>query len=139
MVVEGVEHYPLAYYLAGVSVECVLRAYMTLIGATFDDKHDLRKLAQSGSFLSFMPLSQRDDLQDALTEIYKRWDNAIRYCSKKPLRNFLVTGELTKLQNGRSIKGDLVIYQWNVLYKSSAKIITWGVNQWEPSKIKWNQ
>lgn len=143
MVSEGIQHYPLAYYLTGVSVECLLRAYMVLVGATFDEKHDLRKLAQSSQFFSFMPSGQREELEDALAEVYKRWDNGIRYCSKTRLRRFLVapdegSGALTIGQNQRPIKGDLVVYHWDILYKSSDRIITWGVNKWETSKAKWN-
>jgi HEPN domain-containing protein len=42
------ERYALAYYVAGLAVECVFRAYATMVGAEHDDKHDLRRLRKHG-------------------------------------------------------------------------------------------
>jgi hypothetical protein len=132
-------HLPLAYYLAGLAVECLFRAYSELVGAAHDSGHDLRRLAASARFFSFMPDSQRDDLSDDLNEVYKRWLNNHRYRSKSSLQRFLNDAELYRLPDKRTIKGDVTRYNWIVLYESSSNLLTWGIEQWKSSKDRFSK
>lgn len=83
-----IRHYPLVYYLSGVCIECLFRAYAALVDASFDDKHDLRQLAVSGKFLEFMSSREMQQMryQAAITDIYLRWSNGFRYNSKLGLK-----------------------------------------------------
>ena len=138
LVEDGVRHYPLAYYLSGVCVECLFRAYMALVNAPFDEKHDLRKLAASSQFFSFMPRSEekRDSMEAALSDVYKRWNNNYRYSSKAGLKKKLIESRLHK--NGNRQLEDVLSGNWNVLYDSVNEIMEVGLKQWENSKQKWN-
>jgi hypothetical protein len=137
---DGVRHYPLAFYVGGVSVECLFRAYSTLVNAPFDDKHDLRKIATNARFFDFVSgeEAQQEELEAALAEIYVRWSNSFRYCSAAGLRGKLEQKGLEKYE-GRRLSGDILKPNWNVLYDSVDKIMTTGLGRWEHSKQKWNR
>ena len=138
LTLDGVRHYPLAYYLSGVAVECLFRAYMALVDAKFDDKHDLRQLAASGQFFNFMPPSQQDQLEAALSDIYRRWSNAHRYRSSSSLRKYLNQHGLFK--NGHQhLSGDILKPNWEILYDGVDALMTAGLERWELSKTKWNR
>ncbi len=135
---EEVRHYPLAYYLAGVTVECLFRAYMALVEAPFDDKHDLRKLAESGKFLEFMPDSEKDSIQGALVDVFVRWSNSFRYCCTTSLRTELNKREL--FRNGNQYySGDILKPNWKILYNGVDLLMKTGVGRWQNSKQKWNR
>ncbi|WP_395141164.1 hypothetical protein [Armatimonas sp.] len=138
LTLDEIRHYPLTYYLAGVTVECLFRAYMTLVDAKFDDKHDLRQLAASGQFFRFMPSRQQDHLEAALSDVYRRWSNAHRYRSASSLRKFLNQHGLFK--NGQQhLSGDILKPNWEILYDGVDALMTIGLERWELSKTKWNK
>src|SRR5438105_1577503 len=74
------DDYPLASYLAGLAVECILQAVAFKIGAVHDAAHALPK------WLAKCP----SDLQDAIkgrvrgewSLLVALWDNGIRYLSR---------------------------------------------------------
>lgn len=133
------DHYPLAYYLAGLTAECLFRAYAELNGAEHDAGHDLRRHAESGRFFLFMPESKRDGLRDYLNEVWKRWLNNHRYRSLSSLRHFLTDAELYRLSGQRTIQGDIVDYNWSILFESTASLLVGGIEQWKNSKNKLNR
>ena len=47
---EEPHHFPMAYYQAGLAVECLFRAYTELVGGEHEAKHDLRRHAANGLF-----------------------------------------------------------------------------------------
>lgn len=131
--------FPLAYYLAGLAVECLFRAYSELTGGRHDAKHDLRLHAENGRFLDFMPRDQREDVQADIGDVWTRWLNNHRYRSVASLRRYLNENELYRLAGGRTIKGDVVEYNWGILQEASLRLLTIGIQRWEPSKAKWNR
>lgn len=49
------QRYALAHYVAGLAVECMLRAYRCRIDSVFDSRHDLHDLARKSGFLDIVP------------------------------------------------------------------------------------
>ena len=139
---EEPSHYPLAYYLAGLAVECLFRAYTELVGGEHDAKHDLRRHAALGHFVEFMPKAEHDAILADVGDVWTRWLNNHRYRSLASLKNFLNANELYRLEGSRSIKGDsdrVVRYNWDVLLEASLRLLNVGINRWQLSKTKWNR
>lgn len=132
-------HSVLTYYVAGLAVECLFRAYATLVGAAHDDKHDLRRLAQSDRFFDFMPDDQQASLAAALGDVVTRWQNNHRYRSESALRRYLNAQNLFRLQDGRTIQGDVVKYNSGIILDGANTLITAGVIRWKHSKQRWNK
>jgi hypothetical protein len=136
------DHYPMAYYLAGLSVECLFRAYVELVGSQHDANHSLLNLAESGRFLDFMPEEEQDRLRADLGEIYTRWLNNHRYRAVKSLTKFLNSKRLYRLEGSRAIRGDadrVLKYNWEILQNASLNLLNIGIQRWKISKEKWNR
>jgi len=84
-------YYPLAYYLAGLAVECLFRAYTELVGGRHEAHHDLQRHADNARFLEFMPETMQDEVQADIGSIRTRWLNNHRYRALPSLRGFLNT------------------------------------------------
>jgi hypothetical protein len=137
---EKPRHYPLAYYLAGLAVECLFRAYEELGGAPHDAGHGLQQHALNGRFLDLMPQSKREELADDLSEICKRWFNNHRYRSLSSLRRILKEAKLfNMIGQRRTLRGDIVQYNWDILDNAAQEILQWGLEQWQISKTKLNK
>jgi HEPN domain-containing protein len=133
------KQYVLAYYVSGLAVECLFRAYMTVVGAEHDAKHDLRKLAENARFVESMPEDQQDDVRAALGEVITRWRNNHRYRSESALRQFLKEEGLFKLPGGRSLRGDIVKHNVVTITESATLIVTVGAARWKVLKKKWQR
>lgn len=119
-------------------MECLFRAYAALVGATHDDKHDLRRIAQSGRYFDFMPQDQHADLAAALGDVATRWQNNHRYRSEAALRRYLNAQNLFRLTEGRTIQGDVVKYNSSLILDGANRLITAGVVRWKSSKQRWS-
>ncbi len=110
--------YALSMYVAGVSVECFLRAFKMLKDKTFDERHDLRRLFKASGMLSVDPTVLRAsgltesqihqhhcELQTALADVYKLWSNEYRFASEDRLRAHLKSRILDRRNQGRSPQG----------------------------------
>ena len=82
-------HYAVSHYLAGVSVECMLRAYRWAIDPSSDVKHDLRKLMKNSGVLEKLPAKHQSIVRDALIEIARRWTISHRYAPADRLETYL--------------------------------------------------
>ena len=134
--------YPLSYYVAGLAVECLFRAYGELVGSKHDAKHDLRRMAEAGRFTEFMLEGDSEPIAEALTSVMKRWLNNHRYKSRNALQRFLNDAELYRTDEGKYLKGnsDAVLrYNWERLSKMTAFLLDRGIERWEISKQKWNR
>ena len=91
--------YALSMYVAGLSVECLLRAFKMLRDATFDERHDLMRLFKASGMLNVDPAVLRAkglaesqvqhhhrELQAALAVVYDLWSNDYRFASEDRLR-----------------------------------------------------
>jgi HEPN domain-containing protein len=134
--------YPIAYYLAGLAVECLFRAYVELVGGQHDPNHDLRRLAESGRFLDFMPPDAEESLAAEIGNVRARWLNNHRYRSLAALKRFLNESRLYRLTGNRSIRGNsdrVVRHNWEILREGAQRLLTIGIKRWELSKAKWNR
>jgi len=135
---EGGSH-ALAMYVSGVAVECLLRAFKRRRDATFDEKHDLRRLFKASGMLDFFPetlvargisaeqaIVSFREFQADLNDIYDLWSNDYRYASETRLRSHLKSQGLT-----RGIKGDVLKAKALALLTASQRFMDKGVLQWK--------
>jgi hypothetical protein len=134
--------YALAMYVAGVSVECMLRAFKMRKDPSHDEKHDLRRLFRASGMLQVEPevlisrgLSQDEanayfrEIQAALNEIHSLWANDYRYVSEDRLRAHL---KYSKLDRG--LRGDFLKANARKPLNSAQTFADKGVIQWISSR-----
>ena len=95
--------YGSAIYLAGVAVECMLRAYRVRVDPAFDARHDLRQLLTASGLENYVPEKRRAEVAAALGDVWSRWKNDYRYASDDRVLRYLRDRGLTL-----GIKGDQV-------------------------------
>jgi len=121
--------YVLAHYVAGLAVECMLRAYRCRWDSTFHERHDLRELARQGRFLDVVPSQRASAIGAALGEVVTRWENQHRFRSGDALRDFLLGRAFD-----RRIKGDFVKESARRIINAAIELVTLGAMQWKRSK-----
>lgn len=118
----------LAVYTAGVSIECMLRAYGVINLAPFDKKHDLRKLLNDSGLLDSHNTEAKEAITKAVITAHRLWANDLRYYSRLRLKRTIAH------EMARSKEKDLSKYfaaKNNELYQATSLII-------EKGKAKWN-
>ena len=79
----------LALYCSGISIECMLRAYILTYTKEFDSKHDLEKLYYKSQLGNHLTEDEKERLSRSIKIANKTWSNDLRYCSEKRLRRIL--------------------------------------------------
>ena len=131
------EEWVLAYYVAGVAIECILYAYLLRANLTREDRHHLQQLATNSQFVEqFKNEDQRDQITADLVDATRRWHNDFRYRSVDSLRKFLNRRELYRTPDRRFVQGDIVKYQAQILLDAANRIVTWGNERWNSLKKK---
>ena len=125
------KQYPLASYVAGLAVECMLRAYSSRLEGTFDARHDLRLWYQRSKFDAIVPVSRVDEISSALVTVASQWNNSQRYYSVELLRAEWKNAELD-----RGIRGDAGKELTRRLVSAAWEIVTLGEQQWKNSLRK---
>jgi len=115
-----------AIYLAGVAVECVLRAFASEETDEFDARHDLSRLVKAATIERFVGEKQRQTISAALGEVWARWKNNYRYVADARLRS-----EIKRLQLDRGIKGDALKENARVAIENAFTIVNKGTFQWK--------
>ena len=115
--------YVMAHYLAGLAVECLLRAYHYRLSPVFSGRHDLQALYRDAQFDAVVPPVDKEKVNAALTEIVRRWSNSHRYRSEEALRLFLWRANL-----GR--KGKFVRESSRRIVNAAIVIVEIGVLKW---------
>lgn len=118
-----------AIYLAGVSVECLLRAYRIRKNPQFDSKHDLSSLLKESGIADFIRPKDQQKFSASLGEIWSRWKNDYRYASHGRL-----TSEFKRLKLYRGIKGDILKANTATVVNDTLLIINIGVLRWSSCK-----
>jgi hypothetical protein len=118
--------YVLAHYVAGLSVECLLRAYRLRIDRTFDERHDLWILARTSGFLRIWPDDFCPKINAALGDVVSRWQNDHRYRSDESLQRFLKKKKLH-----RNIKGDFVKENSRRIVNAALELVNLGASVWK--------
>lgn len=118
--------YPLANYLAGLSVECMLRAYGSRTDTSFDARHDLRRWYEKSSLEEAVSEGQRQSISTALSIVASHWNNSQRYYSVEIYR-----AEIKQALLDRGIKGDPVKEITRRTVNASLEIVIVGDAQWK--------
>ncbi len=119
-------------YLAGLSVECMIRAHKERhhIEAGLYDRHDLRRLFDISGWSREMTFLEEAELLDKLTIVNKFWHNGFRYYSNKQLKQFI----LSKVPGSRYNRiGDLNNYvrrKFTDFFEAVVYIIEKGGRTW---------
>lgn len=115
-----------AIYLAGVAVECILRAFASDEDDEFEGRHDLRRLMKVTTLERFVGEKQRQAISAALGDVWARWKNNYRYVADSRLRS-----EIKRLQLDRGIKGDALKENARVALENAYTLVNKGTFQWK--------
>jgi HEPN domain-containing protein len=121
-------HYSLALYVAGVAVESLLRAYIFQLEPKLEAAHNLKMLLKAGNLLSFTTPIEGQQLGAAISNLYDRWRNDLRYTSNNRLRR-----RLKKSKLDRGIRGDFLKENCRIAIEAAKTILKIGVVKWKPS------
>jgi HEPN domain-containing protein len=137
-----VNHHSLAFYAAGLAVECMLRAFVTLKSKEFESRHDLEALFQESGILGMnhqdpglakLPEvrleSIKKELGAAVSRVNRLWRNSLRFSSETHVKS-----HLHELGADRGIKGDVLKENLRRLIGSCDIIIQRGTVLWESSQ-----
>jgi hypothetical protein len=119
------QRYALAHYVAGLAVECMLRAFKSRLDPVLDERHDLGRLARRGHFFDGASEKRQPFIAACLGEVVTRWDNGHRYRSESALRRFLTS---RRLFVG---KGDLLKNSSRRIVNAALEVVTFGAEQWK--------
>lgn len=119
------ERYPECVYLAGVAVECILRAYRMRSDPQFDAKHDLEQLLGASGLEEFIPRKRRANVAAALGEVWARWKNNYRYTSAEQLGR---TYRQLKLFNG--VRGNQLKANARTILDNGLELVGIGEARW---------
>ena len=118
-------HYFLAHYFAGVSVECLLRAFLLRISPEFDARHDLYQLARSSRFFDFVPYELQREYGFKFTTLNLRWRSSHRYATEEQWRDYL-----SGLKADFSLKGERTKNNSRTVLNIAYDIVSLGDNKW---------
>ena len=114
--------YVMSHYLAGLAVECILRAYLYRLSPVFSGRHDLPVLYRASQLDGVIDPADEDYVNAALVEVSRRWNNSHRYRSEDALRLFLRRagigrkGKFVRESSRRIANAALVIVNQGVLH-----------------------
>ncbi|MDR3710425.1 MAG: HEPN domain-containing protein [Capsulimonadaceae bacterium] len=114
--------YVLAHYLAGLAIECHLRAYLRRKTSVFDSRHDLQLLAKESGFLEIVAT---DRIFHFIVTANTRWRSNHRYYSERQLLDYM--NELRAEFNNR---GDRWKNLSRALLNAAYEIIGQGEAKW---------
>ena len=117
----------LAHYVAGLAVECIIRAYRTRVAADFDERHDLYELARAARFFDLFPRERAAALSASFGIVVVQWANSHRFRSEASLRRFLTERKLFK-----GLKGDLLHARSRLIVSAAFDLVSLGVSKWQP-------
>ncbi len=118
--------YASAIYLAGVAVECILRAYRLRVDPEFDRRHDLRQLLSASGLQDYVPVKRRAEVGAALGDVWARWRNDYRYASDERVLRDLRDRGLTL-----GIKGDPLKDNSRRVFEKAHELVGLGVARWK--------
>jgi len=118
--------YFLAHYLAGLAVECYLRAWLRRVTDEFDPRHDLERLARAAKFYDIVPAARIDAFSADFGLLNERWRSSHRYFSERQLLDYM-----TDIKAEFNKKGD----RWRNLCRTALemahRIIEQGEAKWK--------
>ena len=125
------DSYFLAHYIAGLAVECHLRAYLRRVTNEFDSRHDLRELATESGYYQIVPATQISDVSSKFSLLNLRWRSNHRYYSERQLLDYMSEIRADFSAKGTRIDGN----RWKNLSRTVLNLAHGIINQGE---AKWN-
>jgi HEPN domain-containing protein len=136
------QRHGLSMYVAGLAVECLLRAFRARKDAAFDSRHDLQLLfRQSGILrlhedrlesLGYEPEEIQQtaaEFRAAHNEVVRLWRNDLRFAAERHLR-----GWLNDMGAYDRVKGDVLKANARKLLAAAQGIVNTGVYLWTSKK-----
>lgn len=136
------QHFGLSMYVAGLSVECLLRAFLSRKSPAFDSRHDLKILFRESGILRLHEdrLERRglawEQIQATVEEfraahdvVVRLWRNDFRFAAQAHIR-----GWLNQMGAYHGIKGDVLKVNARYLLTASRTIVDTGVFLWTSKK-----
>jgi len=121
----------LAGYTAGVSIECMLRAYGVINLAPFDKKHDLRDWLTDSGLLNSHNMADKEAITKAVNTANRLWANDLRYYSRIRLKR-TIGHEMARVKEKDHSK--YFAERNKELYQATSLIIEKGKAKWESQK-----
>ncbi len=121
--------YSAAIYFAGVSIECLLRAFITREDPQFDQRHDLRELYKKAQLQVLIRHANRRQADAWLGDVWMRWKNNYRFASDDRMR-----AQFKRLGHDRGVKGDFLKENSRIVVESAYKLRTLGARRWHSKK-----
>lgn len=119
-----------AIYCSGVSIECVLRAYIARYTKEFDSEHDLEKLF----FKSLISQKIESDeekisIMASIKSANEIWSNDLRYFSEKRMKRILAHNFVKNSREPKDINKYLK-NKYSEISETANKILEIGKKQW---------
>ena len=114
--------------MAGLAVECMLRAYRVRSDPEFDSRHDLRELTRQAGFYDRVPPERHEIMSLHMSEVIQRWSNEHRFRSRKAILKWLEA----QRSNWR-IKGDLLKESARRISNAALALVAEGELRWTPA------
>ena len=117
--------YAPVHYLAGLAVECLLRAYRVRFDPRFDCRHVLADLVKAAKFYDAVSPARQEQTSAALSEVTRLWRNDHRFRSRDSLRKWVKQ----QLMSDR-IKGDVLKEGARRIANAALEVVSEGVRRW---------
>jgi HEPN domain-containing protein len=118
--------YSLALYVAGVAVESLLRAYIFRLEPKLETAHNLKLLWNASKLSALVTPDESLQIDAAISDLFARWRNDLRYTSNDRLRRRLKRSKLD-----RGIRGDLLKENCRLAIETAATILKVGAAKWQ--------
>jgi HEPN domain-containing protein len=115
-----------AHFVAGISVECALRALSVTVGPGFDGTHDIEHWAKKADLLPGGSDDLKDEFRGKILEVSLRWRANQRYYTNKMLDTWL---HFIALDG--NVRGDRVKPSSERLLELANDIVSVGVIRWK--------
>ncbi len=137
-------NFALSMYCSGLAVECMLRAYQSLVSREFEGRHDLTQLLQSSRLVQscqkgmeragaeFEELSNVGrSIRAAISITHRFWHNNYRFASESRLLSHLKRGGLLPRtrRSDNPLKGAAL-----TLLDAATTVVSYGTGQWTYAK-----
>ena len=116
-----------ATYCAGVSIECMFRAYIAKYTNEFDSKHNLERLYHKSLVGQQLNVSEKQKMTILVKQANKIWNNNLRYTSEKRMKRIIAHENVKKKIT--DVNKYISNYQ-SEIFKSTDKIIKTGILKW---------
>ncbi len=124
------EQYFLAHYMAGLAVECYLRACLRRRTDDFDARHDLNHLARQAGFYDLLPQNRVEDFSFKFSRLNLRWQSNHRYFSERQFLDFMKEPQAGAMQDLRA-RGDKLKNLSRTALNIAYEIISMGETKWK--------